>query len=204
MKAECGELALTAFAGPVGAGETTPLTRLLRRDKAGEEDAFEALMVQHQAQVFRTALALLGDREDAKDATQEVFVRFFRHLDRVDEGREPAAWLYRITVNACRDLARRRNRARWLPWSWGRHAGAADPSEGQRLVLVREAREVVMAGLATLPARERAALVLRDLEGRSTKEVAQILGSSEVTVRSQVSRARLKLKRHRDRILEEQ
>ena len=199
MTVDSTELGLDAARGLPERTSAPEAASLLERAKAGDADAFEAIMTQHQPRVFRTARALLGNHEDAKDATQDVFLRFFRHLGRVDPDRDPAPWLYRIAVNVCNDMLRKRKRAHWLRRATTPRADTA-PAAGQRIELEEE-RNIVMEGLNQLSPRERAALVLRDIEGHATKDVAHILGSSEVTVRSQVSRARVKLKRHRDRAL---
>ena len=143
-------------------------------------------MAVHQQRVLRTAYRLLGRMEDAQDATQEVFLRLLRNLQRVDCD-DPKAWLYRVTVNVCNDQHRRR-RLVLEP------VDRADPTPGALHTLEMEDRKrLLMQGLATLPERERQAVVLRDIEGLSTQEVAEILGVEEVTVRSQISKARIRL-----------
>lgn len=142
-------------------------------------------MTAHQQRVLRTAYRLLGRMEDAQDACQEVFLRLLRNLDTLDG--DPAAWLYRVTVNVCHDQHRRKLVAVELP-------DRADPGPGaDRLLELDERKALLMAGLATLAERERAAVVLRDVEGLTTREVAAILGVEEVTVRSQICGARMKL-----------
>jgi RNA polymerase sigma-70 factor (ECF subfamily) len=149
--------------------------------------------------VLRTALRLLGRLDAAQDAAQETFLRLFRHLGRFDESRELGPWLYRVVVNVCRDAARRTGSRRWLGLdaAEGRTATVGRPaSNGIEETLFRDERfRLLQAALSTLPERERAALVLRDLEGLTSPVVARILGSSEGTVRSQVASARLKIKR---------
>jgi RNA polymerase sigma-70 factor (ECF subfamily) len=176
----------------------------LRRAKRGDLAAFDELMSRHERQVFRIALGVLGGREDAEDAVQEVFLKFHRALGTLDEDRVVAAWLYRVTVNVCRDMHTKRARVRNLSLEELQFAGfepralEADP-EG--LLSAAEQEHLVLRALGDLPPKERAALVLRDIEGLSTEEVAEALGSSPATVRSQVATARLKLKRFRDRVL---
>jgi RNA polymerase sigma-70 factor (ECF subfamily) len=161
---------------------------LLRSAKAGDRAAFEQVVLGHERRVLLTALRLLGRWEDAQDAAQEVFVRLHRYLGRFDDALELAPWLYRMTVNVCRDIAgKRRADAELDP-------NAADPASGpERSARSAEERRILEAALRRLPEKERAALVLRDLEGLPTREVARILGSSEATVRSQVSSARLRI-----------
>jgi len=147
--------------------------------------------------VLRTARRLLGRMDQAQDAAQETFLRMHRYLARFDESRDPGPWLYRIVVNACRDIARRRTSLVTLEEARQEHqfSSPGGPEEIERAVSMAEQRRLVQAALETLPERERAAIVLRDVEGLPTSEVARILGSSEGTVRSQVSTARIKIKR---------
>jgi RNA polymerase sigma-70 factor (ECF subfamily) len=160
--------------------------------KAGDLAAFEQLMRRHERLVLVTALRLLGSLADAQDASQEVFLKLYRSLAKVEAQGNISGWLYRVTVNACHDLRRRRPAAAVPMEDAGELAsGEADPPE-QTAELER--RRVLRMSLRTLSERERAALVLRDLEGLSTGEVARVLGSSEATVRSQICKARVKVK----------
>jgi RNA polymerase sigma-70 factor (ECF subfamily) len=165
-------------------------SRLLQSAKSGDTVAFEALLRIHEAQVARTAIRLLASRQDAQDAAQEVFLRLHRSLKQIDDSGNLPGWLYRVTVNVCRDMLRLRKSAG--PLDQARLAvessTEADLDRGRRLLLIEEA-------VRSLPEKERAALTLRDLEGLSTREVAGILGSTEATVRSQISAARLKIKK---------
>lgn len=185
-----------------------PLTPLVARARAGDAAAFDDLMRATERKVVATAWRFLGDREDVRDAAQEVYLRAFKYLARFREGEDFGAWLYRITVNVCRDAAERRRRA-------GHAAGVsdedleraaadfenlADAGDAESEALRAQQRELLRRGLDTLPERERAAIVLRDLEGLSTEEVARILNTRPVTVRSQVSSARAKLKVYCDRL----
>jgi len=184
---------------PAAAGQAD----LLLRARAGDRDAFETLMARHERLVFHTAWRLLGDREEARNAAQEVFLRLHRFLHRVDPRRPLEPWLYRLTVNACRDLQRRRPPRPHLPLdaldSAGLPAAAAEP--GQETALeAGDARRLVAAALRRLPPRERAAVVLRDIEGLSAEEAARILGSTAATVRSQACSARLKIRRFAERL----
>src|SRR5216684_4996337 len=88
--------------------ETEQAATLLRLAKSGDAAAFEALLRSHEVQVARTALRLLGNRQDAQDAAQEVFLRLHRNLRQIDAAGNLAGWLYRVTVNVCRDILRKR------------------------------------------------------------------------------------------------
>lgn len=181
---------------------------LVARARAGDSLAFERIMLATEQRVVSVAWRLLGNREDARDAAQEVYLRVFKYLDRFRAGEDFQGWLYRITVNVCHDIARKRRAGaveQLDELDAGHERAAFDHPRGgadaesetlraQQLALVRRA-------LATLPEKERAALVLRDLEGLSTEETARALGSRPVTVRSQVSTARSKIKVYCDRLL---
>jgi len=182
-------------------------TALVARARAGDDLAFERIMLATQQRVVSIAWRMLGNRDDAREASQEVYLRVFRYLSRFRDGEDFRAWLYRITVNVCHDFARKRRLtalAHVDELDVDLEASAidaarrgADPEtralHEQRLALIRSA-------LQSLPARERAALVLRDLEGFSTEEVARALGSRAVTVRSQISSARAKIKTYCERL----
>lgn len=167
---------------------------LIAAAQSGDTAAFGRLVEIHQQRVFRTARAILGNDADAQDAAQEAFLRAFRHLESFDPKRDLAAWLYRITVNVCRDMVRRKS---------GQGTGkidtealaACDPGPFEAAAL-QEQRDLTRRAIARLPYKERAAITLRDLEGLTTAEVAAALGTTQATVRSQVSAARAKLRRY--------
>jgi RNA polymerase sigma-70 factor (ECF subfamily) len=154
--------------------------------------SFDQVVRQREAQVLRTACRILGNWADAEDVAQEVFLRLHRHglVNKQGFANDAAAggWLYRVTVNLCVDRTRSARPSQELP-----DVASLDRS-AEAGVLVKEKKQRLMAALATLPAKERAAVVLREIEGLSTAEVASALGSSEVTVRSQISKAMTRLR----------
>lgn len=165
--------------------------------RAISEESFEALMERHGKLVYGTARKLLRHAEDAQDASQEVFLRLYRSLGRLDPARPIEPWLYRVTVNVCRDLHKHRPQEPFLePREEARLVSHDDPAADSA---AREESRILNQGLATLGEKERAALVLRDIRGLDTAEVAAILGSTPQTVRSQISRARWKLDAYRQR-----
>jgi RNA polymerase sigma-70 factor (ECF subfamily) len=165
--------------------------RTLEAAKAGDLAAFERLMRQHERVVLATAWRLLGNLEDAQDAAQDVFLRLYRNLAKVEASGSLTGWLYRVTVNVCHDHRRRRSVMEPVEEWEGIAATGGGPQEE---LVSAERRRVLDLSLRRLSKKERAAVVLRDLEGLSTSEVARILGSSEATVRSQLSKARVKMK----------
>ncbi len=158
--------------------------------RSGDLAAFELLMRQHERLVLATALRMTGNLHDAQDVSQDVFLKLYRNLSKVEAPGALPSWLYRVTVNACHDLRRRRPASAPVELTDDLVAGGSDP---QASATEAERRRVLELSLRLLPEKERAALVLRDLEGLTTEEVAQVLGSSEATVRSQISKARAKV-----------
>jgi len=166
-------------------------SRLIAAAKSGDLAAFELLIRQHERLVLVTSLRLLGNLADAQDASQEVFLRLYRNLSKVESNAAFSSWLYRVTVNICHDLRRKRHAAVPVEDAALIPSAEADPQQGTAQTERRHALEL---SLRLLSEKERAALVLRDLEGLSTEEVARALGSSQATVRSQISKARIKVR----------
>lgn len=181
------------------------LVPVIARAKAGEPAAFEQIIEFYQRKVLTTALRMLGDREDARDAAQEVFLRVYKYLAGFRLDQDFGAWLYRIIINVCRDQVRKHRQDQFTSFEMEQELGNFEAlSSGEDVeaaAIHSQQRAMVIQALATLSKKERAAIVLRDLEGLSTEEVARVLGSSQATVRSQISTARAKIKEYRDRVL---
>jgi RNA polymerase sigma-70 factor (ECF subfamily) len=158
---------------------------LIARAKSGDERAFEELMRQFERPILGLCTRLLGAGGEAEEAAQDVFFRFYQRLKDFDEERAVEPWLFRIAWNACRDRLRRRRPVAELT-----DASASVPAFGTTGLVLAELR----AAIERLPDKERAALLLREVEGLETEEVAERMGSTAVTVRSQISRARARLR----------
>jgi RNA polymerase sigma-70 factor (ECF subfamily) len=180
-------------------------SRWIKAAQAGDLAAFRELIVLHQRQVLLTAFRLLGQLDLAQDAAQEVFLRLHKYLHRFKEERNFAPWLYQMILNVCRDLRRQsqKNQAVSLEeLSLDENFEISTPMpDPQAQFLQAEKRRLVGIALERLPEKEREAIVLRDIEGLSTKEVAGILGSTEGTVRVQLCSARLKIKKQLHHLL---
>jgi RNA polymerase sigma-70 factor (ECF subfamily) len=177
------------------------ITRLVQLTLGGDAAAFEQIILRYETRVMGMAARFLGGKDDARDVAQEVFLRAFKYLHRLDLQKPVEPWLMRIAVNVCRDTARRRQR-RWNTFVETEPPDAIDATADPHADLVRkQERRILQQALDTLPEKERLALVLRDVEGFSTAEVAAILQSSETTVRSQISRGRVRLKTAIDRLM---
>ena len=177
----------------------TSLTLLIERAASGDTAAFEQIMIHSQQRVMAMSWRMLGNEADARDASQEVFLRVYKYLGRFKQDQDFFAWLYTITVNVCRDLAKKRqyhsDQFTSLASGEGEEAYAV-PAEGdaEEALLQTQQRELIGRAMASLPDKERASIVLRDIEGLPTDEVARIMKSSATTVRSQISSARKKIK----------
>ncbi|HEX9160329.1 MAG TPA: sigma-70 family RNA polymerase sigma factor [Thermoanaerobaculia bacterium] len=169
------------------------LLATIRAAKAGDHRAFEDLMIATQRNVANLSWRILGDAEEVKEAVQETFLRVFRHLNRYDEQRDFRGWLARITINVCRDLNRRRKKRRiFTPLDEAlQHAS---PERVEDEAAARQEVALVARAIDALPERERLAIILRDVEGLSTEQVAEILGNAPPTVRVQLSKARAKVR----------
>jgi RNA polymerase sigma-70 factor (ECF subfamily) len=182
-------LALAAMIGSMDGPDDRSQT--IAAARAGDLAAFELLMRQYERLVLATAIRLLGNLEDAQDASQEVFLKLYRNLGKLERQHSISAWLYRVTVNVCHDIGRKRKPTASMDDA--ETLAAADPPGDD------ERRRALELSLRRLSERERAAVVLRDLEGLSTVEVARAMGSSEATVRSQISQARVKMREFLER-----
>ncbi len=192
-----GTATMTAEAFVIDEGERCQdpvLPDIVRAARAGDAAAFEEIMLLTERHVARIAWRILGDAEEVKEAMQESFLRCFRHLGRYDDKKNLFAWLSRIVVNVCRDQLRRRKRQRiFQPLDDGLPAATREPAADDDLIR-RGELALLRRAIDALPPKERMAVILRDVEGLPTDEVASALGSSVSTVRVQLSRARMKLR----------
>jgi RNA polymerase sigma-70 factor (ECF subfamily) len=183
--------------------EALEIASLVRQTLGGDSAAFEGIILRYERRVVRLATKLLGVTEDAQDAAQEVFLRAYKYLHRLDLQKPIDPWLMRMTVNVCRDIGRKRQRRQNAFCELEAPiATAGDPTcDPYKGVVEEQERQILWKALNSLPEKERIAITLRDIEGLSTSEVAAILETSESTVRSQISRARVRMKDTIDEML---
>jgi RNA polymerase sigma-70 factor, ECF subfamily len=173
---------------------------LVRRAQAEDKQAFEELVRRHQHRVFAVAGGILRRREDVEDIAQQVFVKAYFSLKRFDQRAAFSTWLYKITVNECWDLLRKK-KARPLVYEsdlseeQGRQFQAmgeketTEPDISEKL----EARERVERLLEGLDTRDRMMLVLKEVEGFAVDEIAEILDLNANTVKVRLFRARRRI-----------
>lgn len=176
-------LSMSRVAEEALAPDAADIPQLVRLVLGGDATAFEHIILRYEARVMNVAARLLGGRDDACDVAQEVFLRAFKYLHRLDLQKPLEPWLIRITVNVCRDAARKRQRQRDT-FMEIETPETIDPAPGPHADLLRKQERVILQrALDSLSEKERLAILLRDVEGLSTAEVASILQSSETTVR---------------------
>ena len=168
---------------------------LVNKAARGDVEAFARLVRNHSGLVYRVALRILGT-EDAQDASQEVWIRVWRNIERFRGESAFTTWLYKITVNTCLSARRRvqdreaRELSDELPYLPVVPGGEEDP---ETAAVARERREEILRALERVRAEHRAALVLRHMEGLSYAEVAEILDVPDGTAKGWVSRGRAAL-----------
>jgi len=161
---------------------------LVTRARAGRADAFEELVVRHRDRVYRVALRMLGDAREAEDATQDVLLQAWRSLDRFRGDSAFSTWLHRITVNRCLNVQRARRPVEPLDTDRPSRDPTVETAVESRLEL-----DDVRRAIAGLTPEQRAPLVLRELEGCSYEELADVLDCSVSAVKSRLHRARIEL-----------
>lgn len=176
--------------------------RFIAALKARDERAFNALVARFQDRVYNLIRRLLGNPEEARDVTQEVFVSVFEKVDSYRGDASIATWIYRIATNHAKNrikyLSRRKDRQREsleslaVPPTSSRLA-AEVPRPDQALLRERVSR-LVDAALGELDEEQRIVLVLRDVEGQSYEDIAEITGLQLGTVKSRLHRGRQRLK----------
>lgn len=161
---------------------------LVEKARAGDVDAYEVLVRRHRGRIYRVALRMLGDPQDAEDVAQDVLIQVWTALAGFAGASAFTTWLYRVVVNRCMNQVRRR---RWTRPVEDRDPPAAAGAEDT--VLAQFRARATMEAIAALPADQRAVIVLHQLEGLSYREVAAVVDVSEDAVRGRLHRARVSL-----------
>ena len=188
------EATLSADLAPEGAAD--PDWDLVARVAAGDREAFAELVERHHRRLLRVCERLLGDAEDARDAVQEVFLKVMTKAGGFRPEALVSTWLYRVAVNHCLNVLRRRRLRRWVslsPAEDDETAAPLDPAEERadphRELDARRQWGRVQRAIAALPPSQRAVLVLARFEELSYKEIAETLGITLGAVESRLFRA---------------
>jgi RNA polymerase sigma-70 factor, ECF subfamily len=180
---------------------------LVKRVQGGDQRAFRTLVERYQRKVYAVAFGMLKDREESMDVAQEAFVKVYKYLDHFKGDSSFYTWLYRITVNICIDLLRKRGGARGEDVEFDEKL-AHDTSEAQigalgsrlgtnpqKSALRRELAEKIQQALEQIPEKHRAILLLREIEGMSYEDLSRVLEIPKGTVMSRLFHARAKLQK---------
>ncbi len=184
--------------------------QLVRQALAGDGRGFERLVNRHRDAVFNLCYRMLGDLDDADDCAQEVFIRVYGKLAGFRFRSAFSTWLYRVALNTCRNFAvsshrvRSRNMLRIdaSPAGDGAPLEIGDSSGDPEVIFEREERAgAVERAIAGLPVKQRMLVVLRDVEGKSYEEIAELTAMKLGTVKSKLARARCALREKLEGVL---
>src|SRR5580692_4918679 len=177
---------------------------LIRRLRSRDERAFRELIDAERDRVFNITYRMLGNRAEAEDVAQEVFISVFKTIDSFREESKLSTWLYRVTVNHCKNrikyLARRHDRDRdeldESAHAQQTNGAVADPprhAQPDRALAGAQMEKLLQEAIANLEEDHRVVVVLRDVEDLSIEEICEITGLPDGTVKSRLHRARLAL-----------
>ncbi len=173
--------------------------QLIEAARSGDDKAAEELLARHEKQVYRFGLRMCGSEEDAKEVLQETLLAAFRGLHSFRGDAELSTWLYQVARTSCSRLRRRRVGAPQEFQPLDSPAASSVPSERTAPDEVSHARqmgEVLQVAITALPESFRETLILRDVEGLSAEEAAQVVGIEVGALKSRLHRARLQLREH--------
>ena len=174
-------------------------TELVERYLAGHPESFRDLVDRYEGRIVNFIQRSIGDRERAQDLAQETFVRVYRHMERFDTTKKFSTWIYTIASNLAKNELRNRSRNpvvlhQTLTASWeDDHRPLQFEDSSMRpddLYRKRHLAELVDRAASVLPAHHREVFVLREIEGKSYEEIAEITGAQLGTVKSRLNRAR--------------
>lgn len=175
---------------------------LVDRARAGDQDAFEQLVLNNQNRVYTLALRMVNDREEAADLAQEAFLKAWQGLPAFQGDSSFSTWVYRLASNVCIDYLRKQKRRREVEPVLSlddEESGWTEPADWdqdpQRQLERAERSREVARGLEALPDHHRQVLTLRELSGLSYQEIGQALELDIGTVKSRIARARLALRK---------
>ena len=175
-----------------------PSEELMARIARGDENAFEILVNRHQTSVLNLIYRFIGDRTQAKDLAQEVFIRVWQAAKTYKPEAKFTTWVYRITANLCFNELKSARRKKWFSFNWsdedGEHTFEETLSDSapsaEDLLLEKERSRQISDALQSLPDNQRMALVLKRYDDLSYQEIAQIIGCSVSAVESLLVRAK--------------
>lgn len=174
---------------------------LIRRAKKGNMEAFESLVRINENRIYNICIRMLCNEEDALDASQDTFIKAYNNISKFDERSKFSTWLYRIAVNTCLDMLRKIKKMKLKSIYEEKEdsysmAERMPSKEGnpESLAIEKEKRETVLKAMDKLSEEYKTAIVLRDLQGLSYIEIAEITDTTLGTVKSRIARGRKNLR----------
>ncbi len=161
----------------------------------GNSEAFRLIVNRYKNLLYKLSFSFLGNSEDAEECTQEILIRAFRYLRRFSLERRFLPWLYTIAMNHLRAVYARNRRRQAQQLAWESCAEPGQASDPQEILEKLQSRENVRAAVSSLPRKLREPIVLHYFEELGVATIAEILGISEVNVKSRLLRGRQELKR---------
>jgi len=177
-------------------------TYLVQKCQQGDVEAFEVILKMYEKRIYNFAYRMLGDKEDAMDITQEVFIKAYKSVNAFKGNSSFSTWLFKIAKNVCIDYLRKNGKVRIFSLDKtikmdGGEIKKETPDTSnlpEEIVKRKEIQHVVHQAIARLPEKYKEAIILRDLQDFSYKEIADILNCNIGTVKSRISRGRKELK----------
>ncbi|KPL19120.1 MAG: hypothetical protein AMJ92_04400 [candidate division Zixibacteria bacterium SM23_81] len=179
----------------MGVDKVAEENELIQKFLRGEQWAFDRLMILHQKKVYRVALGMLGDHDEAADVTQEAFIRAFRSLKNFKFGSSFGTWLHRITVNLCISHIRRKKFRQHLSLSEVSHMLRSPLGRPARDLALKDLGQQIDQAIAALPPKQRAIFVMHYYEELPHKEIAEIMNRTEGAIKSSYCQAVKKLRK---------
>ena len=177
--------------------QSTEERGLIERAGRGDAAAFEQLIAEHESRMYAVALRMCGNREDAQDCLQEAMIRIYRAISSFKGQSSFATWAYRITMNSCLDELRRRKNRQATSLDALLDVGFSPADEDntpEHFSLAEERKRVLERAIGSLPEDMRSAVVLRDVQGMSYEQIADVLDTNVGTIKSRISRGRERLR----------
>lgn len=176
--------------------------QLIEKSQQGDIESFELLIKEYQKLAFNIAYRMLGNTEDAADATQDAMIKVYKSINSFKGNSSFSTWLYRIVTNTCLDELRKRKKDKTLSYDRG-----IETEEGtlereipdtrnipEEVAERKEQLQDLVEAINRLPEQHKTVIVLRDIKGFSYEQIAEILDCSQGTIKSRISRARMALK----------
>ncbi len=175
-----------------------PSEELMLKIAKGDEDAFEILVNRHQTSILNLVYRFIGDRSQARDLAQEVFIKVWQSAQNYESKAKFTTWIYRITANLCFNELKFARRKKWFSFNWfdehGEHTIEETLSDGapsaEDLLLEKERSRQISHALHSLPENQRMAMILKRYDDLSYQEIGQIIGCSVSAVESLLVRAK--------------